>query len=115
LTEAARLPLCAKLEPHSNSLTSSAKEESTMNAADVIMIEPVALRDEDLPIDRPRPSGFVLKPIDVAAATVALKSLYADDEIEQRETFVYLSNALNETRAANGERLLFPDEPNHLA
>lgn len=86
-----------------------------MNAADVIARESLALPDKDLPIDRPRPSGFVLNPIDVAAAAVALKSLYADDETEQRETFAYLSNALNETRAANGERLLFPDEPNHLA
>lgn len=81
-----------------------------MNAADVIVIESLALPDKDLPVDRPRPSGFVLKPIDVAAAAVALKSLHADDETEQRETFAYLSNALNETRAANGERVLFPGE-----
>ncbi len=83
-----------------------------MNAADVIASE---LPVEDLPIDRPRKSGFILKPIDVAAATAALKSLYVDDEAEQRETFEYLKNALNETRAANGERLLFPDESDHLA
>jgi hypothetical protein len=74
-----------------------------------------ALPVEDLPIDRPRKSGFVLKPVDVAAATAALKSLYADDEAEQRETFEYLRDALNETRAANGERVLFPDESDHLA
>ncbi|MCI0391191.1 MAG: hypothetical protein MOB07_20820 [Acidobacteria bacterium] len=86
-----------------------------MNAADIIAVEPGALPVEDLPIDRPRKSGFSLKPVDVAAATTALKSLYADDETEQRETFDYLRNALNETRAANGERLLFPDESDHLA
>ena len=81
-----------------------------MNAADRIAVEPLTLPAEDLPIDRPRKSGFVLKPIDVTAATAALQSLYADDETEQRETFEYLRNALNETRAAHGERLLFPDE-----
>lgn len=86
-----------------------------MNAADRIAVEPEAFPVEDLPIDRPRKSGFVLKPIDVAAATAALKSLYADDETEQRETFEYLRNALNETRAARGERLLFPDESDYLA
>jgi hypothetical protein len=86
-----------------------------MNTADIIAMEPGALLVEDLPIDRPRKSGFSLKPIDVAAATAALKSLYADDETEQRETFDYLRNALNETRAANGERLLFPDESDHIA
>lgn len=86
-----------------------------MNAADIIAVEPGGLPVEDLPIDRPRKSGFSLKPVDVAAATAALKSLYADDETEQRETFEYLRNALNETRAANGERLLFPDESDHLA
>lgn len=86
-----------------------------MNAADRIMVEPEAFPVEDLPIDRPRKSGFVLKPIDVAAATAALRSLYADDETEQRETFEYLRNALNETRAAHGERLLFPDESDYLA
>lgn len=86
-----------------------------MNATEVITAEPAAVPVEDLPIDRPRKSGFVLKPIDVVAATAALKSLYADDETEQRETFEYLKRALNETRAANGERILFPDESNHLA
>jgi hypothetical protein len=86
-----------------------------MNTADIIAMEPGALLVEDLPIDRPRKSGFSLKPIDVAAATAALKSLYADDETEQRETFDYLRNALNETRAANSERLLFPDESDHIA
>ncbi len=86
-----------------------------MNAIDAITADPVSPPGEDLPIDRPRKSGFYLKPIDVAAATAALTSLYADDETEQRETFEYLRNALNETRAATGERLLFPDEPDRLA
>ena len=84
-----------------------------MSVAEVIVANTVAFPTEDLPLDRPRKSGFVLKPIDVAAATAALKSLYADDEAEQRETFAYLRTALNETRAANGERLLFSDEPDH--
>lgn len=86
-----------------------------MNSANLSTAEPVKRPVEDLPLDRPRKSGFVLKPIGVAAAAVALKSLYADDETEQRETFAYLRDALNETRAANGEQLIFPDEPDHLA
>lgn len=86
-----------------------------MSIANVIVDEPVTLPAEDLPLDRPRKSGLVLKPIDVPAATAALQSLYADDEAEQRETFTYLREALNETRAANGERLLFPYESDHLA
>ena len=80
------------------------KKVMKMNATDFITTESLTPPVEDLPIDRPRNSGFVLKPIDVAAATSALKSIYAYDEAEQRETFEYLKNALNETRAANGER-----------
>ncbi|MBI1766684.1 MAG: hypothetical protein HYR56_35200 [Acidobacteria bacterium] len=86
-----------------------------MSVANLAVAEPAPLLVEDLPLDRPRQSGFVLKPIDVAAATAALQSLYLDDEAEQRETFAYLRDALNETRAANGERLLFPYEPDPLA
>lgn len=83
-----------------------------MSIANVTKVELVAA--EDLPLNRPRKSGFILQPINVAAATSALQSLYTDDATEQRETFEYLRNALNETRAANGERILFPDEPDHL-
>lgn len=63
---------------------------------------------EDLPIDRPRKSGFVLKPIDVDGAIAMLNSFYEDgDEEEQRETFEELRQALNEGRRKRGERLLF--------
>ncbi len=86
-----------------------------MSIAEAIVVKPETFPAKDLPLDRPRQSGFVLKPVDVAAATAALKSLYADDENEQRETFEYLKDALNETRAANGERIIFPDEPDHSA
>lgn len=86
-----------------------------MSVANLIAAEPPALDATDLPIDRPRASGFVLQPINVAAAVAALQSLYADDETEQRATFEYLKTTLNETRAANGEQLIFPDEPDHLA
>ncbi len=55
-------------------------------------------------------AGFVIQPINVEAALRALDSLCEGDPEEQRETFEYLKRALNETRAANGERLLFPDE-----
>lgn len=65
---------------------------------------------DKLPIDRPRPSGFVLQKIDVPAALVVLDRFLEEDEAEQRETFEYLKRALNETRAAQGERPLFPNE-----
>ena len=64
---------------------------------------------EDLPLDRPRKSGFVIKPIDVEKAKAVLDSLYDDDEEEQRETFLVLKQAIDEGRRARGERLLFED------
>ena len=64
----------------------------------------------ELPIDRPRTSGFVLDKIDVPAALAVLDSFLEEDEAEQRETFAYLKHALDETRATQGERLLFPNE-----
>jgi hypothetical protein len=59
---------------------------------------------DELPIDRPRSSGFVLQRIDVPAALAVLDSFLEEDEAEQRETFEYLKRALDETRAAHGER-----------
>lgn len=64
----------------------------------------------DLPVERPRQSRFSLERIDVPAALAVLDSFLKEDEGEQRDTFEFLKNALNETRAARGERLLFPDE-----
>lgn len=82
------------------------------------MNQPNTLPDEDfahrapdeLPIDRPRSSGLVLQKIDVPAALEVLDSFLEEDEAEQRETFEYLKRALDETRAAQGERPLFPNE-----
>lgn len=82
------------------------------------MNQPSTLSDDDLAhraadesrIDRPRPSGFVLQKIDVPAALAVLDRFLEEDEAEQRETFEYLKRALNETRAAQGERPLFPNE-----
>lgn len=65
---------------------------------------------EELPIDRPRCSGFVLQRIDVPAAVAVLDRFLEEDEAEQRESFEYLKGALDETRAAQGERPLFPNE-----
>lgn len=82
------------------------------------MKEPSTLLDQaradaasvELPIDRPRSSGFVLHEIDVPAALAVLDSFLEEDEVEQRDTFEYLKQALNETRATQGERTLFPNE-----
>lgn len=65
---------------------------------------------DELAIDRPRSSGFVLQKIDVPAALDVLDSFLKEDEAEQRETFEYLKLGLDETRAAHGERLLFRNE-----
>ena len=65
---------------------------------------------DELPIDRPRSSGFVLQKIDVPAALAVLDSFLEEDEAEQRETFEYLKRALDENRMAHGERPLFPNE-----
>jgi hypothetical protein len=82
-----------------------------MNQPSILSDDELAHRAADeLPIDRPRPSGFVLQKIDVPAAMAVLDRFLEEDEAEQRETFEYLKRALTETRAAQGERPLFPNE-----
>lgn len=55
--------------------------------------------DDDLPLDRPRQSGFTLKPIDKDAALQMLDSFQADsDPEEDRETLAVLEKAINEHR-----------------
>ena len=63
----------------------------------------------------PNAYGAPLPSFDPEAGIAALQSFYESDAEEQRETFEYLKRALNETRAANGERLHFPDEQDHPA
>jgi hypothetical protein len=63
---------------------------------------------DEMPIDRPRSSGFVLQKIDIASALEVLDSFLDEDEAEQRETYEYLKRALDETRVLHGERPLFP-------
>ena len=65
---------------------------------------------DDLPLERQHPAGFVLPPFDGAAAIRLLDQMAAEaDPRECDETLEYLMKALNETRAAGGERLLFPE------
>lgn len=64
---------------------------------------------EELPIDRPRKSGFVLKSIDREVAMILLDSFLEEDEEEQRETFALLKQAIDDGRRARGERLLFEE------
>lgn len=76
------------------------------------MNQPNALSDDafgqpaqdELAIDRPRASGFVLQKINVPAALAVLDSFLEEDEAEQHETFEYLKRALDESREAHGER-----------
>ncbi len=71
--------------------------------------EAVELPPMDLPLDRPRKSGFVLPPFDAEAAIKALEQMAEEaDPVECLETLEYLMKALNETRAEGGERILFP-------
>ena len=63
-----------------------------------------------LPVERPRPSGFVIKPIDIAAAQATLNEfLRESDPEEDRATMDILIKAIDEHRAAVGARLMFPD------
>ena len=62
-----------------------------------------------LSIDRLRPSGFVIKPMDAEAAVALLQSFYDEDPQEQRETFALLKQTIDEGRRERGERLLFED------
>lgn len=65
----------------------------------------------DLPLDRPRQSGFMLKPIDKDAALQMLDSFLTDsDPEEDRETLEMLEKAINEHRAAVGARPMFTNE-----
>ena len=60
-------------------------------------------------LDRPRQSGFVLKPIDAGAARLALRQMAEKADAEEcQQTQEELMQALNATRTEAGERLLFP-------
>lgn len=50
-----------------------------------------------------------LPPFDPQATIAMLQTFYEGDPEEHRQTLEALMSALNETRTANGERLLFPD------
>ena len=61
-----------------------------------------------LPVERPRASGFVIKPIDIAAAQATLDEfLRESDPEEDRATMGILIKAIDEHRAAVGARLMF--------
>lgn len=53
------------------------------------------------------PYGAPLPPFDPEAAIALLESLAEEDPEEQRETLEHLQRALNEERAAGGERPVF--------
>jgi hypothetical protein len=65
---------------------------------------------DELAIDRARPSGLELREIDVPKALRTLDSFLEANRSEQRETFDYLRETLNQTRSDQGERLLFSNE-----
>jgi hypothetical protein len=65
---------------------------------------------DQLAIDRTRPSWFELREINVSNALRTLDSFLEANYSEQRETFDYLRETLNQTRIDQGERILFPNE-----
>ncbi len=79
------------------------------SAAQILEVENHA---EDLPIDRPRKSGLVIRPGNREGAIELLDRLLTEgDPEEERETLEFLKQAINEHRAAVGVRLMFPDAP----
>jgi hypothetical protein len=72
--------------------------------------EPVASSESESQPAKPSAYGAPLPPFDPERAIAALDWLCQQDPEEQRETFEYLKRALNEERAAGGERLVFLDE-----
>ncbi len=86
-----------------------------MNSAAPV-IEPAEYNSEDLPIDRPRKSGLVIRPGNREGAINLLDQLLSEgDPEEERETLEFLKQAINEHRAVVGARLMFSDEQNHSA
>ena len=79
-----------------------------MNSS-IQIAEDAEVKAEELPIDRPRKSGFVIKPINKEEAIKLLQSFYDEDPEEQKETFAFLKKAIDEGRRERGERLLFED------
>lgn len=72
--------------------------------------EPLASHELEPQPTQPSAYGAPLPPFDPERAIAALDWLCQQDPEEQRETFEYLKQALNQERAASGERLLFLDE-----
>ncbi|MDX2042009.1 MAG: hypothetical protein SF097_12205 [Acidobacteriota bacterium] len=78
----------------------------TQSATVAEQLQPVTL----ISAEQQNYSGIVLPPFDPEKAIAVLQSFYEGDPEEQRETFEHLKKALNEERAAGGERLLFVDD-----
>jgi hypothetical protein len=82
-----------------------------MNESDLVTPEPGVDRSPgDMSAPGTYESGLVLRPVMPEAALTLLAELDDFDANEQAETFEYLKKALNQSRAARGERLIFPDE-----
>jgi len=81
-----------------------------MSKLETIPEESAASSESESQAAQPSAYGAPLPPFDPEGAIAVLESFYEGDPEEQRETFEYLKRALNEDRAASGERLLFPDE-----
>lgn len=85
-----------------------------MNSTAPVLEKVVEDNAEDLPIDRPRKSGVIVRRGDREAAMELLDSLLVGgDPVEEQETLEFLKKAINEHRASVGARLMFPDEQNH--
>jgi hypothetical protein len=59
-------------------------------------------------LDKQLPSPLTTETKNTGLAALLQSWIDEGDEEEQRETFEALKNGLNETRAANGERIIYP-------
>ncbi len=85
-------------------------------SSSIQIAEEAEVKADELPIDRPRKSGVVIRPGNREGAMALLDAMLAEgDPEEEHETLEFLKQAINEHRAAVGARLMFPDEQNHSA
>jgi hypothetical protein len=78
-----------------------------MDNTDLMIEEPANVLTEPGTEEKQTAYGAPLPPFNPAAAIALLEAFAQEDVEEQRETLAYLEQALNEERAAGGERLVF--------
>jgi hypothetical protein len=78
-----------------------------MDNSELTIEEPAAVLTDHEMREAQSAYGAPLPPFNPEAAMALLEALAQEDPEEQRETLAHLERALNEERAAGGERLVF--------